>query len=64
VLKIAAMPAGTTGRLTIYDLSGREVADFQLVQSGQSYSFIPSSKGIFLYRLTGTNFSKTGKFYF
>ncbi len=63
-LKIGNLPAGGNARLVIYDLSGRRIADFSSVQSGHSYSFDFPSGRIFIYRLTGNDFSKTGKFYF
>lgn len=62
-LKIGALPAEGNAQLAIYDLSGRKIAGFPSVQSGHSYSFGIPSGGIFLYRLTGNDFSKTGKFY-
>lgn len=62
-LKIGTLPDGTIVQLAVYDLSGRRIAIFQQIQSHQTYHFSHPSEGVFIYRLTGNNFSETGKFH-
>ncbi len=62
-LKIGTLPDETIVQLTVYDLAGRKIAGFQQIQSHQIYHFSLPAEGVFIYRLTGNNFSKTGKFH-
>ena len=63
-LKIGTMPFGVNAQLAVYDLSGRRIARFEQVRSGQVYRLSLPSQGVFIYRLTGSSFTSTGKFYY
>jgi len=64
LLKISNLPAAGGYHLSVFDLQGRELANFRQVTSGQTYRIRLPEKAIFVYRLSGTNFLKTGKFYY
>lgn len=63
-LKVSNLPTVSGYRLSVFDLQGKEVTNFQQIAPGQTYHFHLPAKAIFVYRLTGANFLKTGKFYF
>jgi hypothetical protein len=64
-VQVGPLPAGTENAgLAVFDLSGRRVADFQGVSSGQRYVVSGAKRGFYIYRLTANGFSQTGKFMF
>ena len=63
-IKISNLPAVSGYQLSVFDLQGKEVACFQQIAPGQNYRFHLPAKAIFVYRLTGANILKTGKFYY
>ncbi|GMT45996.1 MAG: hypothetical protein IEMM0006_1828 [bacterium] len=63
-LKVSNLPAVNSYQLSVFDLQGKEVTNFQQIAPGQTYRFPLPAKAIFVYRLTGANFLKTGKFYY
>jgi len=63
VLKVGTLPEGVAVRLAVYDLAGRRIARFQQIRSHQAYHFSIPDEGVFIYRLTGKDFFKTGKIY-
>ena len=62
--KVSNLPAFGDYQLSVFDLQGKEVANFRQIATGQTYRFHLPAKAVFVYRLTGADFLKTGKFYF
>ncbi len=62
VLRIAALPEGTKAALSIFDLSGKKILSFPEVKRGERLSLNISEKGVYIYRLSGEGYLKTGKF--
>ena len=59
------LPAASGYQFTLFDLQGKEVANFRNFRPQQTYRIILPSRGIFVYRLErDANCLKTGKFYF
>ena len=64
-VRVGSLPAGTQNAgLAVYDLSGRKVAEFPVVSSGQRFKLTLAVRGVFIYRLTANGFSQTGKLVF
>ncbi len=63
--KASNLPASGDYQLSVFDLQGKEVANFQDFKPRQTYRVILPSRGIFVYRLKeDVHYLKTGKFYF
>ncbi len=63
-VKIADLPPGKNTRLFVYDLSGKRVAFFPDIRSGNMYPVTLSGHGILIYRLAGSGFVQSGKLIF
>jgi hypothetical protein len=63
-LKTSNFSAAGSYQLSVFDLQGKEVANFQQIAPGHIYRFHLPAQAIFVYRLTGADFLKTGKFYY
>jgi len=63
-VQVGTLPARTKkAYFSVYDLSGRKLAGFRAVTSGQRLSLnLGPGHGVFVYRLHGAGFSQTGKF--
>ncbi len=63
--KASNLPVSGDYQLSVFDLQGKEVANFQDFKPRQTYRVILPSRGIFVYRLKeDVHYLKTGKFYF
>ncbi len=60
--QISQLPGGEKAQLFVYDLSGKQVAYFPAVRTGNRYFFTLPGSGIFIYRLAGNGFVQNGKF--
>ncbi len=62
VFRVTALPVEKKVTLSIFDLSGKKILSFPDVKCGEHRSLNIPGKGIYIYRLSGEGYLKTGKF--